>query len=122
MARLIIPCELPSMNEIIKENRRNKYAGAKQKKEYTEYIAALCRAQKVSKIDKKIDIEIIWRCKNRRKDKDNISAGIKFILDGMVTAGVIENDGWDQIGDIRHRFLIDKKIHGIEVLLREVEA
>lgn len=38
----------------------------------------------------------------RRRDPSNIcSAAIKFIEDGLVLAGVIPNDGWDQVLGIR---------------------
>lgn len=42
---------------------------------------------------------------NRRRDPDNIMAAQKFILDGMVQAGIIEDDGWRHIWSIKHRVL-----------------
>ncbi len=33
-----------------------------------------------------------------RADSDNIVAGTrKFVLDGLIEAGIIRNDGWDEI-------------------------
>ncbi len=71
---------------------------------------------------KKADFEITFYCKNRRKDKDNmLGGGLKFIFDGLVKAGVIENDGWKQVGRIIPHFEIDKENPRIEVILKEVE-
>ena len=105
------------MNEIINANRNNRFAGATQKKEYTEFIAWECKRQNVKPITEKVDLVITWYCKNKRKDKDNISAGTKFILDGLILAGVLNNDGWNEIGNICHKFKVDKDNPRIEVNL-----
>src|SRR5699024_6534688 len=80
--KIIIPGELPGMNEIIKASKSHYHAYNNMKRKHTEHIAWLAKAE--GKQYKKIDLEIIWICKNRRKDKDNIIAGTKFILDGLV--------------------------------------
>ena len=56
-----------------------------------------------------------WLCKNKKKDKDNIAFAKKFILDGLVEAGVIKNDGWDDIEGFQDEFEIDAKNPRIEV-------
>ena len=43
-----------------------------------------------------------------------------MILDGLVVAGVIKNDGWGQIGEICHRFTVDKQDPRVEVKITEV--
>lgn len=68
----------------------------------------------------KIDLDITWICKDKRKDKDNIAAGIKFILDGLVVAGVIADDGWKQVNSFKHNFKVDKYNPRVEVKIREV--
>lgn len=119
MTKITISGELPGMNEIINANRNNRYAGASQKKKITNLVAWECKAQGIKPIDYKVDVEIHWYCKNKRKDKDNISCGMKFLLDGLMTAGVIPNDGWNEIGDINHRFFIDKDNPRVEMFLME---
>ena len=121
--KIIIPGELPDLNTIIAESKRGKgrwqpYNEIKQ--EYTNIVAWIAKSE-IKKQLKKIDLTITWICKNRRKDKDNIMAGTKFILDGLVAAGAIENDGWKQIGDINHKFKVDKHNPRVEVEIREVE-
>ena len=46
--------------------------------------------------------------------------GQKFIIDGLVKAGVLKNDGWAQIGDLNHSFEVDKENPRIEVILEEI--
>lgn len=119
---IIIPGELPTLNEIIDEAKRGSYRYQPyntMKKEHTYDIAWLAKA-KIGKPLSKIDIDIAWFCKNRRKDKDNIAAGVKFILDALVEAEVIANDGWKHIGDINHSFKVDKKKPRVEVSIKEV--
>lgn len=119
--KLVYDLELPSTNEIINQNRSNRYAAASQKKKYTKLIAYLTKEQMKEKIKNKVDVTCNWFVKNKRKDKDNISGGIKFILDGLQEAGIIDNDGWDQIGDIHHYFYVDKNSPRVELRLEERE-
>jgi Holliday junction resolvase RusA-like endonuclease len=67
-----------------------------------------------------VDIDNYWFERNRRRDKDNIAFAKKFLLDGLVKAGVLADDGWDEINDIRDRFAIDPKHPRVEVIIREV--
>lgn len=117
MYKFTIPGELPDLNQIIKAAKSHYGAYSKLKKDNTDLIVYL--AKKLPKIER-VDLEITWYCKDKKKDKDNITAGIKFILDGLVKAGVIENDGWKQIGDISHKLKVDKHNPRIEVILKEV--
>lgn len=120
--KIVIPGELPDLNTIIAESKRGRGKWQpynEMKQEYTNIVAWIAKSE-IKKQLKKIDLDITWICKNRRKDKDNIMAGTKFILDGLVAAGVIENDGWKQIGDISHKFKVDKHNPRIEVEIREV--
>lgn len=105
MVEFIIPGELPSMNEIVKKSKQHHMSYANMKKKYTEIVEY--SATGLPEI-KRGDFEITWYCKNRRKDKDNIMAGQKFIFDGLLKAGVLKNDGWGEVGNVSHFFQIDK--------------
>lgn len=119
--RLIIRGQLAAANEIVNKNRLNRYAGAKQKKENTDIVAWECKAQKLQPFKNKIDLDITFYCKNRRKDKDNILSGaIKFILDGLIAAGIIVNDGWKEIGKFNFDFEVDKENPRIEIEMSEI--
>lgn len=112
---LTIPDELPDLNTYIRVERGNRYAAAKLKKDATQTVAWI--AKRLPKVTRPVRLEITWHCKNRRKDPDNISFGVKFILDGLMEAGVLENDGWGQIRAISHSFEVDAKNPRIEVVL-----
>jgi Holliday junction resolvase RusA-like endonuclease len=120
-AILTIRESLPGMNDIIDQARTNKYKSAEYKKVYTELVAWTARAQKIPKMDR-IDLIITWFEGNRKRDPDNIHAGVKFILDGLVQAGVIPNDNQRHVGDITHRVRTDRERTRIEVELIETEA
>ncbi|MEN2765759.1 RusA family crossover junction endodeoxyribonuclease [Ornithinibacillus xuwenensis] len=105
------------MNEIIKASKSHPMAYANMKKDYTALV--MIRAQKLPKIEKS-DFEITWYCKDKRKDKDNIMTGQKFIFDGLVKAGVMANDGWGEVGSVAHFFQVDKENPRVEVVIREL--
>jgi|SRR5690625_1655404 len=118
MQEFTIPGELPTANEVIAAlNTQNRRIYSNMKKDYTAYVMMMC--QKIKPM-KKVDITITWYCKNRRKDKDNIMFGQKFIFDGLVKAGVLKNDGWAQIGDVTHKFKVDKDKPRARVELIEI--
>ena len=109
---------MPGMNEIIKEAKSHYQAYNKLKREYTNKVAWVAKGK--GKFNR-IDLDIVWYCKDKRRDKDNIIAGgTKMILDGLVEAEVIKDDGWEYIGDIYHHFEIDKKNPRIEVTIIEL--
>lgn len=122
--KIVIPGELPDLNTIIAESKRGRGKWQpynEMKQEHTNIVAWIAKSE-IKKQLKKIDLTITWICKNRRKDKDNIMAGgLKMILDGLVVAGVIKNDGWSEIGSINNHFEVDKDNPRIEVEIREVK-
>jgi len=110
--KIVINGELPALNEIIDASKGHWGQYSKMKKFYTSVVRKA--VESLPSIEK-ADFEITWFCKNKRKDKDNIMGGQKFIFDGLVDAGVLKNDGWSQIGDISHLFEVDKANPRIEV-------
>lgn len=120
MHKIIIPGELPDLNTIIAKAqlKANKYQAYSQLKQInTDKVAWI--AKRLPKL-KRIDLDITWYCKNKRKDKDNIAAVLKFILDGLVKAGTLNNDGWKQINNFSHKFKVDKENPRVEVIITEV--
>lgn len=88
--RVEIPFKLPSCNQYINECRRNKYAGAKMKKDIQEQIGIYIK--QIPKIDKPVKINFTWVEDNKRRDLDGICFAKKFILDALVQAGVLADD------------------------------
>lgn len=78
-------------------------------------------ARALKPITNKVKLIFTWYCKDQKKDPDNISFAKKYILDGMVDAGVLKNDGWKQIQGFEDRFEVDKDNPRVEVEIREVQ-
>ena len=109
MQTLIIKGRLPDANTYINVERSNRYAAAKMKQEWTKIIKNEVKAQKIKSVSKPITIFFTWWVKDKKRDKDNIMFGQKFVFDGLVEAGIIKNDGWNNIEQIHHEFIVDKK-------------
>jgi Holliday junction resolvase RusA-like endonuclease len=97
---LWIPGKLPGLNELIKaaKSGRGKYnAYSRLKHHWTEKLATLFVLSKIKR-RKSVYLSFSWCEKTRRRDPDNIAAGgRKLILDALVRARVIRDDGWKQI-------------------------
>lgn len=117
-ARFVIPGHLPSMNEIIDMAKNHPFSYRDMKRDYTDLVVIYAKKSKLPEMGR-VNIRITWHCQTMRQDKDNVSAGIKFILDGLQAAGVIKKDSWKLIGTIEHVFEIDRKEPRIEVELVE---
>ena len=118
MQKLIIPGELATMNEIIAKSKSHYAVYSKLKKRHTENVIA--EAAGLEPVEK-AHFVFSWHCRNKRKDPDNIAAGgTKMILDGLVEAGVMKNDGWGDVASITHHFYQDKERPRVEVEIYEV--
>lgn len=89
--RAVIETKIPSLNEYIGACRENKYAAANMKKVTEAEIAVFLR--RLPTFEHPVYIHFRWIERNRRRDADNIAAGKKFILDAMVKAGKLKDDG-----------------------------
>jgi hypothetical protein len=95
--------KIPTLNEYIDVERTNKYGAASMKKSATTN----CMDESLNHrglIDPNglYDVVAHWETKDNRLDPDNVYFGIKFVLDGMVKAGIINNDGRKNIRNINN--------------------
>ncbi|MCF6466375.1 RusA family crossover junction endodeoxyribonuclease [Clostridium sp. Cult2] len=114
---IVIPGELPGMNEIIDAAKLHYLKYNDMKQTNTDLVTWV--AKKVPK-KKKVFLNITWYCKNKRRDPDNIAAAVKFIWDGLVQARVIKNDGWNENAGWSNTFEVDKNNPRVEVRIKEV--
>lgn len=119
--KIIIQGELTDLNKFINSQRANRFGGAALKKKNTQKCAVAFKPIAGKKLKLPINLKIDWYCKDKRKDKDNIRFGIKFIQDGMIEAGVLKNDGWGEISGYQDRFYVDKENPRIEIEIIEAE-
>ena len=118
VVEFVIPGSLPTMNEIIAKSKQHPKSYSRMKKDFTALV--MIHARNLPKVGKS-DFVITWYCKDKRKDPDNLIAGQKFIFDGLTKVGVMTNDGWSEVGNIAHRFEVDKAKPRIEVKIYELE-
>lgn len=91
--RYVIPNIPPSNNKFIGREVRYQYQAAK--KEWARLVMLFCTPKPTRPIDKSI-VKLTYFFKDRRRrDPDNYSG--KMLLDGLVRAGVITDDSFDNI-------------------------
>lgn len=69
---------------------------AKVKKTWTEAVWAVLLSNRIKPLAR-VELGFLWVERNRQRNPDNVASAKKFILDGLVMAKVLENDGWGQV-------------------------
>lgn len=121
--KLIISGRLAGMNEYTEQNRRNKYAGASMKAKEQAKVEWAIRDQlrTVKKLNPPVNLSYTYYEPNKRRDKDNISAfAHKVVQDALTKTGLLENDGWAEIGSFQDDFFVSKEDPRIEVRIEEI--
>ena len=122
-AAFTIPGRLPGMNEILKAYKGVAwFAGARQKKKFTEVCSRSIVAARIPAFTRPVIVTFRWIEPDRRRDRDNIQAGAKFIMDAIKQTRRIQNDTRKWVLEVRH--LIpdpDKENPRIEVEIEEVD-
>jgi Holliday junction resolvase RusA-like endonuclease len=109
--------QLPGLNEIIDAAKSHWSVYREMKRTYEQAVA--WSAKQIQPFGRAY-LDITWYEPNRKRDLDNIAAGKKFLLDGLQTAGKIENDGWKQIAGFSDTFAVDKRNPRVEVEIRRL--
>ncbi len=111
---------LPTLNEMIRTARGNKYAAAAQKKKYTNMVAWEIMAQTPTVSFEAISLDITWIETKKKRDPDNVFAGgLKHLMDGIVAADVIKDDDRDHVASITNRIAVSDS-RGVAVRLTSV--
>ena len=101
IVRLTIPGRFPSLNEYVSAERADRRFGASMKRKETKRVA---------------DAE-----PNMRRDVDNIAFAHKFILDGLVSAGVLKGDSRKYVIGLQDEFTQpDPDNPRVEITIMEV--
>lgn len=118
--KFTIQGRFPSLNEYTSANRSNRYAGSKMKKDCHKQVIEAIKEHKLQKIKRyPIALKITWFEKDRRRDIDNVTYGVKFINDSLVEAKIIEDDSQQFIKSIINHIEVDNKNPRIEVEIIE---
>ena len=120
MQQFRVQGKLEGMNNLILANRTNRFLGAKVKRSNTDLCAWAIRAAKLKPVEHyPVTIWIRWTEPNGRRDPDNVASAKKFILDGLQTAGIIQNDGMKQIASFVDTFRINAGDPHVTVMIYE---
>ena len=117
--KLIIPCELPDLNTTIALSKRHWSEYAKLKRKYTQMVACHARRQLKPILSGRVHLSFVWYCRNKRRDPDNVCSAKKFIIDGLVAAGILSNDGWKQVVGFSDSFEVDQNSPRVAVTIVE---
>jgi hypothetical protein len=112
---LFIPGTFPTLNDYIDAERKHRLMAAKMKENETYRVKLL--STKLPKFTQPCKFVFTWHEKDRRRDPDNIIFAKKFILDGLVAAGVIPNDTQKWVLGFAESIIIDPKNAGVEILI-----
>lgn len=121
MIKIILLGEFSTFNEYDKAARTHRQVAAEMKQEETDRVWVETLSQK-NKEGLRIEnypvhVQFIWYRINKSFDPDNIAFAKKYILDGFQEAGLLKNDGWNQISGFSDTFHIDKDNPRVEVRL-----
>ena len=122
--RLTIPGRLPGMNEIIdsskqlvwRRGKRRLYQYTRDKAFFSGKIADLCVLTRIKPVSAAL-ITVTFKEKRLSRDPDNIIAGIKFILDGLVHAGILKDDSFQYVKGLQFSFESACDDNSIDVLI-----
>ena len=120
MALLTIKGQLPNLNEYTRACRSNRFAGANMKKKAESIIEIYIMQQlKGVRFPGTVELSFRWYEPNKKRDLDNICFAKKFILDALVSNGIIVADGWKGVVGFTDNFFVDAKNPRIEVEIKE---
>lgn len=101
-----VHAKLPSLNDVIRKNRENMFCGNSYKKEtekiISRYIQRALTTGELKPVSEPCTIRIDWYEKTKRRDVDNIQSSQKFILDALVSNGVLPDDNRKHVVQIYH--------------------
>ena len=103
---------------MIAKSKRHWACYSKTKREHTDNVANI-----IGKCPtyQRVFINFQWIEPNKRRDPDNIASARKFVLDGMVKAGLIPDDSWNYIDGWTDTFFVDKSRPGVIVEVSDVQ-
>ena len=119
-AAFFLDFPLPTLNEMIRTARGNKFASAAQKKKYTDLVAMEIMVQTEQPHFDAISLDITWIETKKKRDPDNVTGGgLKYLMDGIVAAGIIDDDDRDHVASATNRIAVSDS-RGVAVIMSSV--
>jgi Holliday junction resolvase RusA-like endonuclease len=115
--RLFIEYMPPNWNQYIDAERKNKYIANNIKQQEKQIVRLLSRGKRYTG---EYPVEVIVRPHYNAYRQDLDNCRYKGLLDGLVSAGVLENDNLKHIQKITLEPIFDDKV-GIEFEIKEIQ-
>lgn len=116
--KLVIYGRLDNLNDYTKACRTDPRVGNRMKKKNEEIISGYIMQQlRGIRFDGRVYLHFQWIEPNRNRDLDNVCFAKKFILDALVSNGIIETDGWRGVSGFMDEFGVDADNPRIEVTI-----
>lgn len=106
---------LASLNEYVRAERANRYEAARVKRGETARVRDAALAQGAPRFAGPVTVSTTFYEPDRRRDADNVGFARKFVLDGLVAAGVIPDDSRRYVPQCPDRVLTDRERPRVEV-------
>lgn len=106
---------MQALNDYTKANRgaKGKFYGNKMKQFQTnDVFEQIQKLGDFPKFTKPVTIEFHWVEINAKRDPDNFIFAKKFVLDGMVKAGMLSNDGMKNIAGFVDSWEVQPETNG----------
>lgn len=104
--RFTIYDRLPSLNDVTRWNRANKYSGNQHKQALQDSIAWEIRKAKVAHtiepVTQPVEVLITFYEPSKKRDVDNVQSATKFILDALVDTKILPNDSPKWVRQVYH--------------------
>lgn len=117
---LVIPGRFPALNEILESSKTHWSVYREEKETYTTLVKVAAQQAGLCPVSRPVKVTFFWVEKNKKRDKDNLRAGAKFVLDGLVEAGVLPGDGWRWVQAFEDLFGVDAENPRVEVTIEEL--
>jgi Holliday junction resolvase RusA-like endonuclease len=110
----------PTLNEV---RRMHHYAQASEKKRWEQLVRIESKVQKLQPVSGPVIITYRFHFKDaRRRDPDGYAYSAKSIQDGLVKSGILPDDNFTVVRELRIAEGERRKSPGITVEIEEVSA
>lgn len=109
----------PTLNEVRRMHYREQ---ANQKKKWEQLAMIECKVQKLKPVKRPVIITYRFHFKNNiRRDPDGYAYSAKAIQDGLVKSGILPDDNFKVVRELRIAEGEKKKVPGITIEIVELE-
>lgn len=116
---LFVEGRFPSLNAYVSAERANRFRAAAIKARETGRVRDAALAAGTRRFRRPVRVRFVWHEPDRRRDLDNVFFAKKFVLDGLVGAGVLEGDSQRYVVGLEDELVIDRDRPGVAVEIEE---